>query len=127
MCKHECTYCNYPTINGGVYNSTNPKHFPRDINKLTEACNEAELISIKMSDNVFLDKTEKQKIKDLAAQSVHPYKNPFHDAPMGIGGNIYKSTPPDLLHLFCSGLMKVVAGWILTIIISLSNQTGLLF
>ena len=124
ICKHGCTYCNYPTINGGIYSLINPNHSPRDIDTLAESCIEAELISIKMSNNVEIDKDEKQKIKELTAQSVHPYKNPFHDAPMGVGGNIYKSSPPDLLHLFCSGLMKAVAGWTLTIIMSLNNQTG---
>ena len=42
--------------------------------------------------------------------------NRFHNAPFGVGGNIYNATPPDLMHTILAGIMKGETIWILNII-----------
>jgi len=65
---------------------------------------------------------QKNIIKMLQNQNVHPHSNPFHFVAMGHDNHIYKANPPDLLHLFCAGLMKSLTQWILTIILEINAK-----
>ena len=59
---------------------------------------------------------ERTTIRNLKNQNIHPYINPFHNSAMGHMGNIFAGVPPDLLHLFCAGLMKSLVQWVMIIV-----------
>ena len=114
LATYGCTYCNYKTSSGLVYDPT--RDTPRDITTISARCVEAEPLMNILMNGGRLSKRQKQTINRLTAYNIHPYVNSFHNAPMGYKWDIYKAVPPDLLHLFCAGLMKSMAGWALTII-----------
>jgi hypothetical protein len=76
----------------------------------------------KLSNCVF-DSDDKEVMDELQSLSVVPIVNAFFDVPMGSDNHIYK-TPPDVFHVFCAGLMKSGASWILTIIYAFSKHEG---
>jgi len=110
----------HPTLEGSRYDPE--KHRPRCVTTLKQKCEIAEQLSIKLADGANLSRDEKVFIADLEYQNVHAHQNPFHYAPMGHNNDVYKANPPDLLHLFCAGLFKALAGWILTIISTTSTD-----
>jgi len=118
-----CVYCLFPTMKGKVYNPT--EHLPRDIQSIKHCCAIAEqVISDEMGHllTVHTNPEQKAAIRLLKNQNIHPHENPFHYAPMGYDNHIYKANPPDLLHLFCAGLMKSLTQWVLTIILQVNDE-----
>ena len=120
--RHGCVYCLYPTLTGAVYDPT--IHLDRNASELKRLCSIAEeVFSIDNDINIRnLSVAHKEAINLLQLQNVHAHSNPFHFAPMGANNNIYKGNPPDLLHMFCAGLMKGMVQWILTIILELHGK-----
>lgn len=122
--RYGCVYCLYPTFHGVVYDPN--VHLPRDSESLKALCSIAEEISkAEITNSVRLPLTSEQKnaIDTLKNQNVHPHVNPFHYCPLGgYDNNIYKANPPDLLHLFCAGLMKSLTQWTLTIIMQVNSK-----
>jgi len=118
----------FPTSKGMVYDNT--KHLPRDVDGIIRMCTIAEAVtSMEMGDaaQVQINKEQKIAIDNLRAQNVHCHQNPFHYAAMGIDNNIFKANPPDLLHLFCAGLMKSLTQWVLTIILQVNCKCKILY
>ena len=109
-------------MKGNVYNPV--EHLPRDFEATKHYCAIAEEVtSLEMEQVRRLPNNPQQKaaIRALQSQNVHPHENPFHHAPMGHDNHIFKANPPDLLHLFCAGLMKSLTQWILTIILQVNE------
>jgi len=108
---------------GAIYDPA--VHIPRDADELKRLCAIAEEISTaRMVNTIRMPLTLEQKtiLKKLNDQNVHAHTNPFHFSPMGFDNNIYRANPPDLLHLFCAGLMKSLTQWTLTIILALNSK-----
>ena len=119
--RHGCVYCLYPTLTGVIYDPA--EHLPRDVTELKRLCAIAEEITcLEGSDALKLPVSDEQQhvLSVLKYQNVHPHANPFHYAEMGADNDIYRANPPDLLHLFCAGLMKGMTQWILTIILEIN-------
>ena len=118
MARHGCTFCNCNTLHGLVYDPI--RDIPRDITLIREECVKAERITNKfmsMKKNGFkISPEDKLLMKKLKHKNIHPYINPFHAAPMGFNNNIFKGAPPDLLHVYCAGLMKSLVNWVMTIV-----------
>ena len=119
MATHGCTYCNYNTRTGLVYDPQ--VDTIRDIDTIRRDCSIAKPLMQRVMQGQKLNKQENIIIKKLQAQNVHPYLNPFFNAPMGFENNIYQGATPDLLHLFCAGLMKSLVQWVMTIISCISQ------
>ena len=118
-CTHSCIYCTYRN-HDGVYNPA--IHIPRDYDEIKVDCLESEKISLKKIRNPsMLTRNEKDFLKKMARNNIHPYVNPLFYAPMGINNNIFIATPPDTLHLFCAGLMKSLVKSIITVVNSISK------
>jgi len=120
--RHGCIYCNYPTLSGEIYDPS--KHLPRD----PVYIHGQQIIVDNLNPSVRKQTgIEKAAMKELQKYNIHPFVSPFHDAPMGENGNIYNATPPDLLHLFCAGLMKSCTAWITTIISAVHKDSSGLY
>ena len=119
--RHGCIYCNYPTLSGEIYDPT--KHLPR--NPVWIHTQQVIVDGLDLSHPLTVD--QKAAMKALKNYNIHPFVSPFHDAPMGVNGNIYNATPPDLLHLFCAGLMKSCTAWITTIISAIQKESSGIF
>jgi len=118
-CIHGCTYCTY-SYKDGIYNEE--IHRPRDNNDIIKRCCEAERSLCEQGNGQAITKSEENNIKYLKAQNIHPFVNPFFFAPMGDpSNNIFRATPPDLLHNFCAGLMKSLVKSIISIIYAVSK------
>ena len=118
-----CVFCLFPTTKGIVYDPA--KHPPRDPDAIRRWCAIAEEVAcMEMGDIVAtpITKNQKEALLSLQKQNVHCHENPFHYAPMGHNNNIFKANPPDLLHLFCAGLMKSLTQWVLTIIVQVNMK-----
>ena len=122
MAKYGCTHCIYKTSSGLVYDPV--IDIPRDVGTISRKCAVTEPFMEILINGGKLGKDDKMKIKELSAYNIHPYINPFFSAPMGCQWDIYKAVPPDILHLFCAGLMKALASWVLIIISSISSIRG---
>lgn len=119
-----CVYCLFPTTKGLVYDPA--KHHPRDAEEIKLLCSIAEEVtSMEMGNTMATSITvhQKEAITRLKNLNVHCHENPFHYAPMGVNNNIFKANPPDLLHLFCAGLMKSLTQWVLTIILQVNSKS----
>jgi len=117
--RHGCIYCLYPTLKGIVYD---PQiHRPRNANELKVLCSLAKEIH-RGGHRRMLTIEQKNVLKVLRNQNAHPHSNPFHFAAMGHDNDIYKANPPDLLHLFCAGLMKSLTQWVLTILLEINSK-----
>lgn len=124
--KYGCVYCTYPIASGDVYDPD--VHRPRNADDLKRLCAIAEDITAFEMNNATrqpLSREQKRLLKTLKDQNVHPYTNPFHFSPMGYDNDIYKANPPDLLHLFCAGLMKSLTQWTLTIILEVNRESNM--
>jgi len=121
--KHGCVYCMFPTTSGSIYSPN--VHRPRDAVELSQLCAVAEDVTVVCMASVVrvpLSVEQKRVLKTLKFRNVHPHTNPFHFANMGYNNDIYKANPPDLLHLFCAGLMKSLTQWTLTIILEINSK-----
>jgi len=116
----------FPTTSGAIYSPN--VHLPRDAGELSQLCAAAEEITVVSMTSVVrvpLTVVQKRVLKSLKFRNVHPHANPFHFAKMGFNNDIYKANPPDLLHLFCAGLMKSLTQWTLTIIMEINSKCKL--
>jgi len=119
--SYGCVYCSFPTLKGNVYNPL--EHLPRDVESIKRFCAIAEQVTCVEMGQIPRFQTNpvlKAAIRALESQNIHPHENPFHYAPMGYDNHIFKANPPDLLHLFCAGLMKSLTQWVLTIILQVN-------
>jgi len=121
--SYGCVYCSFPTLKGNVYNPL--EHLPRDVESIKRFCAIAEQVTCVEMGQIPRFQTNpelKAAIRALESQNIHPHENPFHYAPMGYDNHIFKANPPDLLHLFCAGLMKSLTQWVLTIILQVNCE-----
>lgn len=121
---HGCVYCLFPTTKGIVYDPA--VHLPRNVDEISRCCSIAEkFASMEMGNEAreHPDAEQKRAIDILRKQNVHAHENPFHHVAMGYSNNIFKANPPDILHLFCAGLMKSLTQWVLTIILQVNSQS----
>ena len=122
-CIHGCIYCTY-SYKDGLYNDK--IHLPRDANDIIKRCCEAERSLYEHASGRVLSRSEESNLKYLKAQNIHPFVNPMSFAPMGdSNNNIFRATPPDLLHNFCAGLMKSLVKSIISIIYAVSKISDL--
>ena len=114
--NRNCIHCNYHSNSVLPYN---PKKVSlRNPEELKDITTEAELLL--ENDPFRKRKDTKEILSKLASHCAYPVVSILHSVPMGEDNHIFK-TPYDVFHVFCAGLMKHAAFWILTIIDNLSK------
>ena len=67
----------------------------------------------------------KAALKDCAALSLLPLYNTFFKIPMGVGNNLYKNCPVDVMHTYQGGLVKMCIRFILMLVFRANDMTGM--
>ena len=110
--RRNCTYCVCKVTEDQIYREGIIGK--RNCDNIIQKCEEV--------NNFVFDNEEKSPfikrscLKELKNWCIYPWVNSFHNAPFGVGGDIYNATPPDLMHTILAGIMKGETIWILNII-----------
>ena len=109
--RRNCTYCVCKVTEDQIYREGIIGK--RNSDYMIQKCEEV--------NNFVFDNEEKSPfikrcLQELKNWCIYPWVNSFHNAPFGVGGNIYNATPPDLMHTILAGIMKGETIWILNII-----------
>jgi len=112
--RYGCTYCMYDTFACAKYNAHS--HISRHYDNIYNDIKRAEVIANKVSKKMLIMKHEERILNDINLKCIHPILSPFHACPFGYNTHLFNFTGPDLLHVFCGGLMKSMAKFVLSIV-----------
>jgi len=118
--RYGCTYCMYDTFACTKYNAHT--HISRYNDRIYDDIKHVEVIANKVSRKVSITKQEEKVLGDLNLKCFHPILSPFHMCSLGYEGHIFNFTGPDLLHVFCGGLMKSMAKFVMSIVYYVGNN-----